>query len=131
MQIATVQRLLPENKAIVETNDLHTYIVTNPIFAPLQLGQQVQIIERKAEIATKVTLKTDLWSRCTVEEAPIVEEAILNCGCDRKRLLFRDCLYIDHFSEEYSEIRERMEEALLDYERVAELLKPSFDNTND
>lgn len=131
MQIATVQMLLPDNKAIVETNDLQTYVVSNPIFLPLQLGQMVNIHERKREIAVKITFKQDLWSRCTPEEAAIVEQSILDCGCDRKRLMFRDCLFIDHFSEDYWEISERIEQALMDYERVAELLKPSFDNTTD
>lgn len=79
MQTAIVKMVLPENKALVETNDLQTYMVSNPLFTPLHVGQQVRIHERKQEIATKVTFKTDLWTRCTPEEAAIVEEAIMDC----------------------------------------------------
>lgn len=89
----------------------------------MKTPEQQQAEQESAELARRFTYKTDIWTRCTEDEAEILD-ARLEQAPARERRMWADSLSVQHASDYYTMLREQME-AEFGVERTAAILAPS------
>lgn len=93
---------------------------------PITEAEKDEILARKTEKPEPPqlrTLKTDVWQRCTVDEAEILDAA-LDQAPAKERRIWSDSLSIEHDSEYFATLKAQMESQFGE-QRTAELLAPS------
>jgi hypothetical protein len=81
---------------------------------------------RFMEVPVPVTYKTDVWMRCSEEEATVLDYALGPNGpaTPRMRRMWADCTQVEHNSPTFPVLMEQMA-AAFGAPRAAELLAPS------
>ena len=105
-------------QAIPEGKQIKSYTIANNAGVPVQVCEFEDILE-----PSHITYKTDIWRRCTDEEAILLEQALTNAPAKLRRL-FNDANVIEHDSPEFVYLRAGIEKAV-GVSRADVILAPS------
>lgn len=105
-------------QSVPEGKQVASYTIANNSGSPVQ----VCVFEDIPEPAY-TTYKTDIWRRCTDEEAEAMEQALLAAPAKLRRL-FNDATIIEHNSPEFVYLRAGIERAV-GVDRADVILAPS------